>query len=79
MLGTAIAADASGGGSAVREGDPLIGARGVAVSALRPGGRVEIDGKHYEASVALGDVAAGTPIVVRGRSDFGLIVEKDHA
>ncbi|HWL16743.1 MAG TPA: NfeD family protein [Opitutus sp.] len=79
VLGTAIAADASGSGSAVRESDPLIGARGVAVSALRPGGRVEIDGKHYEASVALGDVAAGTPIVVRGRSDFGLIVEKDHA
>jgi len=54
----------------------LIGATGVAVSALRPSGQVEIGGHRYEARVEVGIVEPGEPIVVRARSDFGLVVEK---
>ncbi len=57
----------------------LVGRRGVAVAALRPGGQVEVDGRRYEASVALGAVQPGEAIVVRGRTDFGLLVEKADA
>jgi len=54
----------------------LMGQRGVAVTALRPGGQVEIAGRRYEASVAVGAIDAGVAVVVCGRSDFGLVVEK---
>lgn len=54
----------------------LIGRRGVAATALRPGGQVDIDGQRYEAKVAVGAVDPGTPIVVTGSSDFALTVEK---
>jgi membrane-bound serine protease (ClpP class) len=54
----------------------LIGQHGVAATALRPGGQVEIAGRRYEASVAVGVINAGASIVVCGRSDFGLVVEK---
>jgi len=37
---------------------------------------VEIAGRRYEARVDLGTLDAGTPVVVRGVNDFGLIVEK---
>jgi membrane-bound serine protease (ClpP class) len=57
----------------------LVGRRGVAVAALRPGGQVEVDGRRYEASVALGQIQPGEAIVVRGRTDFGLLVEKADA
>ena len=54
----------------------LIGLRGVAATALRPGGQVEIAGRRYEAAVAVGAIDAGAAVVVTGRSDFGLVVEK---
>jgi len=54
----------------------LVGERGVAVTALRPGGQVEIAGRRYEAAVALGAVEAGDAVVVRARTDFNLIVER---
>lgn len=57
-------------------GTSLIGARGLAMSALRPGGVIEINGQRYEAIVEIGDVQPGEAIIVRGRSDFALIVEK---
>lgn len=53
----------------------LVGRRAVAATALRPGGQVEIDGRRFEAKVEVGTVAAGMTVLVRGRSDFGLIVE----
>lgn len=55
---------------------PAVGARGVAVSALRPGGVVEIEGRRYEATVEVGDVAPGEVVQVRAKGDFGLVVEK---
>ena len=54
----------------------LIGQHGVAATALRPGGQVEIAGRRYEATVAVGAIDAGAAVVVCGRSDFGLVVEK---
>lgn len=55
--------------------DPLLGAEGVTVTPMFPSGEVEVAGRRYEAKLALGHVAAGTPIVVRGREGFALIVE----
>lgn len=54
----------------------LIGQQGVVVTPLRPGGEVEIDGRRYQAQLELGTAAAGTPVVVIGRTDFGLKVER---
>ncbi len=54
----------------------LIGRRGVAATALRPGGQVEVGGRRYEAMVAVGSVDPGSPVIVTGSSDFALTVEK---
>jgi membrane-bound serine protease (ClpP class) len=54
----------------------LVGRQGVAATALRPGGQIEIDGQRYEARVALGYAEAGDIVVVRRQSGFELIVEK---
>jgi membrane-bound serine protease (ClpP class) len=59
--------------------DALVGRRGVAATALHPGGQVEIDGFRYEAKVEVGAVDAGAAVIVRGRTDFNLIVEKIEA
>jgi membrane-bound serine protease (ClpP class) len=67
-----VAGSLPGAGSSL---DALVGRRGVAATTLRPGGQVEVDGRRYEAAVGMGTVDAGTPVVVRGRNDFGLIVE----
>ncbi len=79
VLVAAVSANAQSDAAVVRSASDLVGARGVAVTDLRPGGEVEIAGKRYEASVEIGDIVAGTPVVVRRRSDFGLIVEKAHS
>jgi membrane-bound serine protease (ClpP class) len=54
----------------------LIGKRGVAATALRPSGQVEIEGRRYEAKVEVGAVDPGAAVVVTGCSDFALTVEK---
>ena len=54
----------------------LVGRRGVAATALRPGGQVEVDGRRYEAEVKLGAIDAGAPIIVLGHGDFALVVEQ---
>ncbi|HPG17146.1 MAG TPA: NfeD family protein, partial [Opitutaceae bacterium] len=70
------AAQTSGTGNAIEQIHAIIGQTGVAATALRPSGQVEIAGRRYEARVDLGTLDAGTPVVVRGVNDFGLIVEK---
>lgn len=57
----------------------LVGRTGVAVTPLRPSGQVEIEGVRYEAKVELGGIDKGEAVVVRGRTDFGLIVERTNA
>jgi membrane-bound serine protease (ClpP class) len=54
----------------------IVGREGVAVTGLRPGGQVEVDGVRYEARVAIGAIERGRPIIVRSYSDFGLVVEE---
>jgi membrane-bound serine protease (ClpP class) len=58
------------------EAEGLVGREGTAATALRPGGQVEIDGRRYEARVEIGGIERGRPIVVRGHSDFGLVVDE---
>ena len=60
-----------------RSVDPLVGRTGVAVTDLFPSGNIEIDGRLLEARVEVGNIEAGTRIVVVSRRSFGLIVEKD--
>jgi membrane-bound serine protease (ClpP class) len=43
---------------------------------LRPSGQIEIAGRRLEAIVEVGVVDAGDTVVVRGRRDFAVIVEK---
>lgn len=82
VVGSVVSGSAqvAGGAPEVASGvAALIGLQGVAATALRPGGQVEIAGRRYEASVAVGAIDAGVAVVVRGRSDFGLVVEKTDA
>jgi membrane-bound serine protease (ClpP class) len=73
-------AQAGGGSPGAMAGlDALVGRRGVAATALRPIGQVAIDGRRYEARVEIGVIDAGATIVVRGRTDFSLIVENAEA
>jgi membrane-bound serine protease (ClpP class) len=53
----------------------LLGRRGTAVTDLFPSGQVEIDGRLYDAHLALGTAKRGTTVVVTNRTDFGLEVE----
>lgn len=54
----------------------LVGRPALVMTALRPAGQVEIDGRRYEAKVEVGSVTAGSTVVVRGQSDFCLVVER---
>lgn len=79
IVRTAVAGSAQVAGSAplaVAEVASLVGQRGVAVTMLRPSGQVEIGGRRYEAKVDVGNIDTGDAVVVRGRTDFGLVVEK---
>lgn len=79
IVGTTIggAAQISGTGpGGANELGSILGQQGVAVTMLRPSGQVEVGGRRYEAKVELGGVDAGDAVIVRGRTDFGLIVEK---
>ncbi len=79
VVGTAIggAAQMAGvGPEAAHEVADLIGRRGWAVTVLRPSGQVEIAGRRFEATVKVGAVDAGDTVIVRGRTDFALIVER---
>jgi membrane-bound serine protease (ClpP class) len=71
------AAQLAGGGLAQEaEIAALVGREGVAVSALRPSGQIEIDSQRYEARVEVGTIERGRRVVVRDASDFGLVVEE---
>lgn len=75
VIGTA-AQTAGAAPEAAAEAGALIGSQGVVITPLRPGGEVEIEGRRYQAQLDLGSAAAGTRVVVTGRTDFGLKVEK---
>ncbi len=78
VLATSVSGSAQVAGSApdvVASEPSLIGARGVAFTALYPSGQVEVNGHRYEARLAVGSVERGAAVVVRARSEFGLVVE----
>jgi membrane-bound serine protease (ClpP class) len=67
-------------GAGVIENNPaetkgLVGAEGIAVTDLFPSGRVEIDGRRYEARLEVGFAPAGALVRVIRRTDFNLVVE----
>lgn len=78
VIGAAIGGSAqiAGGYSSTQEVAALVGELGVAVTVLRPSGQVEIAGRRYEAKVEVGSIDSGEQVRVRGRTDFGLIVER---
>jgi membrane-bound serine protease (ClpP class) len=79
ILSAAIDANSQALASAGAQAGGLVGARGVVVTALMPSGQIEIDGRRYEARVAVGMLEAGATVVVVRRSDFGLVVERTES
>jgi len=61
--------------STARSEPSLIGAQGHAVTALFPSGQIEINGKRYDARLALGDAPPGTAVRVVSVGEFELKVE----
>ena len=57
--------------------DSIIGRTGAAVTGLFPSGQVEVDGRRYEARLQFGAAQPGERVVVRRRTDFGLLVDKE--
>ena len=53
----------------------LVGAQGVVVTGLFPSGQIEIEGRRYEAKLAMGSAPVGSVVVVTRASDFNLVVE----
>lgn len=76
VLTAAVGGDASMAGVSAASDVVSAGTHGVAVTALRPSGEVEIDGRRYQASLAVGTAEPGDPIVVAETREFGLRVEK---
>jgi membrane-bound serine protease (ClpP class) len=64
--------------AAGRATDSLVGRSGVAVTGLFPSGQVEVDGQRFEARLEVGSAPKGTRVVVRRRTDFGLMVDRDE-
>ena len=82
VVGSTIGGAAQVAGGAPQTADEiatLVGQRGVAVTALRPSGQIEVAGRRYEAKVEVGAVDAGAAVMVTGRTDFGLVVEPARA
>ncbi len=81
VLNTAVAGEPpvaralAGGGLGEPAAAGLVARTGTAATALFPSGQVEIDGRRYEARLAMGFAEAGTPVIVTGLAEFGLIVE----
>ena len=74
VLDSAIAGETTPSHTA-RSEPSLIGAQGHAVTALYPSGQIEINGKRYDARLALGDAPPGTAVRVVSVGEFDLKVE----
>lgn len=61
-----------------RAAGALVGSTGVAATGLYPSGQVEIEGRRYEARLEVGSAPPGTRIIVRRKTDFGLIVDREN-
>lgn len=54
----------------------LLGKSGLTMTAMRPSGQVEIDGRRYEAKLSIGSAEAGVPVTVTRHGEFSLEVEE---
>ena len=81
VSGESVGAAQSAGlpASIAMRADSLVGRRGIAATGLYPSGQVEIDGNRFDARLEVGSAPAGTRVVVRRRTDFGLIVDQEEA
>lgn len=61
--------------SGTQRGAELIGRVALAATPLFPSGQVELDGRRYEARMAMGFAETGAKVTVTAVSEFGLIVE----
>ncbi|MDE0834817.1 MAG: hypothetical protein OSA84_00525 [Akkermansiaceae bacterium] len=75
VLESAIAGESTLSSNARNE-PSLIGTTGIAVTDLYPSGEIEINGKRYDARVALGTADSGTTVKVVGNSEFELKVKE---
>ncbi len=57
------------------EVDGLVGHMAVAVTGLFPSGQVEVAGRRYDARLEVGSAVVGARVVIRRKTDFGLVVE----
>lgn len=71
----------SGGGSSLNTGSdlPAVGTHGVAATDLHPAGEVEIEGKRYQATLGVGSLERGDPIIVTGYKNFALLVGRTES
>jgi membrane-bound serine protease (ClpP class) len=74
VLASAIGGETTASSTARRE-PSLIGATGHAVSGLFPSGEIEINGKRYDAHLAVGTATPGTAVKVISVGEFELKVE----
>ncbi len=58
---------------------PTSGARGRAITAMYPSGKVLVDGIEYSARFKSGFANSGDEVVVVGLDAFGLIVDKPES
>jgi len=56
--------------------DSLIGKNGQVTTTLTPSGRIEVDGKEYEAFSEDGLIKKGEAVTVVGRDNFRILVKK---
>lgn len=70
-----VARALTGGGLGEPAATSLMAKTGIAATALFPSGQVEIESRRYEARLVMGFAEAGTPVIVTGLAEFGLIVE----
>jgi membrane-bound serine protease (ClpP class) len=80
-VGHAVAGSAQIAGVAPEIGEQagsLVGRIGIAATGLYPSGQVDVEGRRYEARLAVGSAAPGARVIVRRKTDFGLIVEREE-
>lgn len=65
----------SGQSAMALEVDGLVGQMAVAVTGLFPSGQVEVAGRRYDARLEVGSAVVGARVVIRRKTDFGLVVE----
>ena len=61
------------------QAESLVGRIALSVTGLYPSGQVEIDGRRFEARLDVGSAPAGTRVVVRRKTDFGLVVDREDS